>query len=621
MSRCLTIGLARLLFVSLVGCGGPTGVTGTQRPFDESDEARLGGLSLSAGDLDYPFNPDDWTYSARVDHSVDILTVTPTAMHRAATILVNGDEVESGVASDSIALHVGENSVDIEVVAENGTRNAYRLAVYRAPSSNASLAALEIVGRDLDESFDPDKTDFHASLSYDADQIEVVATAAHSDARVFFFQNGADVADPASIVIVEGTNDIEIVVVAADQETTKTYLLTVTRQSNSQSDANLAFLSVQGISLDPPFDSDNPEITQFAAQVRANVSEVAVVATPVSASASVEFARGGVQVDDPQAIPLAEGENVIVVRVIAGNQTTVKEYQLSITRQEAQSDARLDSILLTMGDNLTERPLYRGGFDPQAVGFDSEVLTYAAVIWGFDSVTVAATAADPDVASLSIDGQGEPVDGFLSSAIPLTQGKVTKVEIAVTSSNGSVTQTYEVLVRLLNIYEFYYGVYAPVQRASRAEWYARVNNAPDLGLDETYNGAEHGSMHWTISLSGLEGRNRLDFDHYNNGAQGFPYIERGWQEHGRLESMISISGNGLQEGTLELSSHEAWGDKVADITYHLTISSKQPVEGGNSYTDCVYMGETMRSYYRDSSARDSLAEWDPNTPWTADIFE
>ena len=68
-----------------------------------SDNADLGGLTISSGTLSPQFSSSDITYTASVDNSVTQVTVTPTASDSLATITVNGNTVTSGTGTSSSA--------------------------------------------------------------------------------------------------------------------------------------------------------------------------------------------------------------------------------------------------------------------------------------------------------------------------------------------------------------------------------------------------------------------------------------------------------------------------------------------------------------------------------------
>lgn len=98
----------------------------------------LSGLTLSEGSLSPSFAAGSLAYNASVTNSVYAVTVTPTATYSTFAVTVNGDAVTSGHASAPIALHVGGNTIAIEVITIDSTTRSYTIDVIRAPSSDAS---------------------------------------------------------------------------------------------------------------------------------------------------------------------------------------------------------------------------------------------------------------------------------------------------------------------------------------------------------------------------------------------------------------------------------------------------------------------------------------------------
>ncbi|SDD84644.1 S-layer homology domain-containing protein [Paenibacillus sp. UNCCL117] len=98
----------------------------------------LSGLTLSEGSLSPAFAAGSLAYTASVTNSVYAITVTPTASYSTFAITVNDDVVTSGHASPPIALHVGDNTIAIEVTTIDSTTRSYTIDVTRAPSSDAS---------------------------------------------------------------------------------------------------------------------------------------------------------------------------------------------------------------------------------------------------------------------------------------------------------------------------------------------------------------------------------------------------------------------------------------------------------------------------------------------------
>ncbi len=82
-------------------------------------EARLGGLSLSAGKPSPAFNPDSLVYRDTVGLSVASVKLTATLRDPSASMKLRGKALASGTASDTLLLAMGLNSYPITIVAED----------------------------------------------------------------------------------------------------------------------------------------------------------------------------------------------------------------------------------------------------------------------------------------------------------------------------------------------------------------------------------------------------------------------------------------------------------------------------------------------------------------------
>jgi hypothetical protein len=112
-------GLLVVLFM-LASCEQPAGNT---QPVSDSDAA-LKSLTLSAGNLFPPFDPDATVYTAVVEHGVDSITVTAAPNSDKAALNTGNGEPRH--------LDVGATTVAITVTAEDGaTKATYRVTVTR----------------------------------------------------------------------------------------------------------------------------------------------------------------------------------------------------------------------------------------------------------------------------------------------------------------------------------------------------------------------------------------------------------------------------------------------------------------------------------------------------------
>ncbi len=111
-----------------------------------STNATLVELTPSAGALDPAFDSDALDYAVAVANAVDSLTLTPIADDANATIVVDGQTVASGSASQAIALSVGPTAIQVVVTAEDDmTTRTYAVTVERAqPVPTVVSRAIEI---------------------------------------------------------------------------------------------------------------------------------------------------------------------------------------------------------------------------------------------------------------------------------------------------------------------------------------------------------------------------------------------------------------------------------------------------------------------------------------------
>jgi len=104
-----------------------------------SDDANLGGLTLSQGTLSPTFSAGTADYTANVDANTSSITVTPTVEDAGATVTVNGVAVTAGNSSPEISLSTGTNTISIVVTAANGAIKTYTIVANKLSSSGYSM--------------------------------------------------------------------------------------------------------------------------------------------------------------------------------------------------------------------------------------------------------------------------------------------------------------------------------------------------------------------------------------------------------------------------------------------------------------------------------------------------
>ncbi|MFS0725682.1 cadherin-like beta sandwich domain-containing protein [Paenibacillus sp. 1P07SE] len=200
-----------------------------------SSNANLSGLTLSEGSLDPVFAPGTEGYSVSVANNVTTIEVTPTVDAGTSSVTVNDDTVTSGSASDPIALNVGANAITVVVTAEDNSIKTYTITVTRAASSNANLSGLTLSEGSLDPVFAPGTEGYSVSVANNVTAIEVTPTVEAVTSSVTVNGNAVtsgSASDPIALDV--GTNTVTVVVTAQDN-TTKTYTITVTRAASESS--------------------------------------------------------------------------------------------------------------------------------------------------------------------------------------------------------------------------------------------------------------------------------------------------------------------------------------------------------------------------------------------------
>ena len=158
-----------------------------------SADASLSALSLSGVTLTPVFASGTTAYTASVGHGVMETTVTATASDGSASVEVTPEDADDQTLGDQVALAVGETTVAIEVIAEDGeTTRTYMVTVTRAGSANASLSSLSLSGVTLKPVFASGVTVYTASVANSVTETMVTATTAAGAAHEVKLNGVAD---------------------------------------------------------------------------------------------------------------------------------------------------------------------------------------------------------------------------------------------------------------------------------------------------------------------------------------------------------------------------------------------------------------------------------------------
>ena len=194
----------------------------------------------------------------------------------------------------------------------------------QSESSNANLINLGIRPHDF-SGFRSNTTSYSVTVPADTESVEVYAEAQDSNATV---------TGTGTVNLQEGENTINVVVTAEDG-TTKTYTIVITRETAEDSGENteiiegegLASLSIQNIELSPKFETN---VYEYTAKYIGEDTSLQIEADPTNEEYQVEIVGN----ED-----LKEGENLITILVSDSDGNNVATYQITVNKSLVDEEA------------------------------------------------------------------------------------------------------------------------------------------------------------------------------------------------------------------------------------------------------------------------------------------
>ena len=194
----------------------------------------------------------------------------------------------------------------------------------QSESSNANLINLGIRPHDF-SGFRSATTSYSVTVPADTENVEVYAEAQDSNATV---------TGTGTVNLQEGENTVNVVVTAEDG-TTKTYTITITRETAEDTGENteiiegegLANLSIQNIELSPKFETN---VYEYTAKYIGEDTSLQIEADPTNEEYQVEIVGN----ED-----LKEGENLITILVSDSDGNNVATYQITVNKSLVDEEA------------------------------------------------------------------------------------------------------------------------------------------------------------------------------------------------------------------------------------------------------------------------------------------
>ncbi|UTN03278.1 cadherin-like beta sandwich domain-containing protein [Flavobacterium bizetiae] len=271
---------------------------------------------------------------------------------------VNGETVASLTTPPTISTianvtsPVGVYAITVSGAVDSNYAITYVTGVLTVTSpSDVNLASLTISNGVLTPAFSPNILSYNVNVSSTINTETITVVADDPLAKITI--NGNPIVSGSSFTVLSllrGVNTFTIKVTSEDGLTTKSYVLTITKEGAD--DASLSNLTISKGILEPKFKSD---ITNYDAVVRYDVNSITV--TPTATDPGATITVNGIAVASNTAstpITLLPGENIIET-VVTGEDGITKEIYAIIVYKGLSPDALvITNILSPNGDGKND---------------------------------------------------------------------------------------------------------------------------------------------------------------------------------------------------------------------------------------------------------------------------
>ena len=438
----------------------------TRAAGDASEDATLSDLTLSGVTLSPTFSSSRTAYTASVPYTTRNTTVTAPATDTsgAPVVMITSDMDDmiptAAPNANQVDLAVGANVISVKVDADDAiATKTYTVTVTRASSTasaDANLSSLNLSRVTLSPPFNPGKTSYTALVPNSVGLTTVRASTAHSGAvlDITAISGGDSVIDSANVVTLSAgtaTTTITVTVTAENAVATKAYMVTVTRAADDASaDAKLAATNGLAVTpttvlLHPLYD---PDKMAYIASVPYTINAITFTATAATDARVMVTSDMDDEIEDGNdagnifvaPLDLAEGTNVITIKVDAANAIATETYTVTVTRASstASADANLSSLNLS---RVTLSP----AFDPGKAEYTA--LVPNSVSLTTVRVSTADSGAVVDIAAIETGDLDATSVIDSGNVVTLSAGTTTTtITITVTAANAVATKDYEVVV-------------------------------------------------------------------------------------------------------------------------------------------------------------------------------
>ena len=289
----------------------------------------------------------------------------------------------------------------------------------RVPSSDNSLKSLTIDGTSANIN--------NGKVNLTTDKSVVVIKTVTNDSK-------AKVSGAGKVNVKYGTNTYNVVV-TAENESKKTYEISISRNDNRDSDNTLKSLTISDGKLNQKF---NPDVLEYTLYVLNTIDKITI--SPVLNSEKSNFVFGYGE----KEINLSEDIGVVEIKVLAENETE-KTYKININKVEKY---------LSSNTNLNE--LSVSGHD---INFDNDNNLYYLELDGDESyLDIKAIPEDSD-STVTIEGNNElKKDSLVLVNVKSTDGTVKSYALVVKQNEKNSSFVY-IIFAIICVLMFFLGIF------------------------------------------------------------------------------------------------------------------------------------------------------------------
>ena len=373
-------------------------VTKTASPNYYLSDLKVVGYSLSP-----EFNKQTSSYTVNVPSNVYKVEVRATPEDKMATVEGTG----------LVSLNPGKNVQNVTVTSESGKVKTYTITINKGLSDDNYLKELSVSKGKLTPEFNKDTLEYNVTLDYEDSTEDIIAYA--NDYR-------ATISGDGNKELKVGDNKFNVVVTAEDG-TTRTYTINVTRKPAIS--ALLENLAVTNYSINPTFASSTKDYSVTVDNEIATVKDLGLKIETLDPKATYKLKYNDSEISINDETELIVGINTLTIEVTSSDGVTKENYTLNVKRQ-VESNNYLVYIQPSVG---TLTPVFSKKTMNYTMTVDSNV----------EKITF---SAEPEAQDSTVEGITD--DSGNKVEYSLNKGE-NEIPITVTSSLG-IKRTYKIVV-------------------------------------------------------------------------------------------------------------------------------------------------------------------------------